>query len=95
MTAGIFQTVSTLRDYRQVLINIAASHQADFSYLFLQEAGADVIANDGMPMHSQACAMLSITPSYKGDAGRLRETFVRALNGYHDHNNTGMQRVCD
>ncbi len=95
VTAGIFQTISGIRDYRQVVINIAATHQADFCYLFLKETGMNPIANDGRPIHSQACAMLSVSPSYSKDASRLKGKFVEALHDYSGHNNTGMQRVCD
>ena len=45
----------------------------------LEEAGADVISQQGTSMHSLSHAMLSIAPSFTGDRERLKETFVQAM----------------
>lgn len=81
-TAGIFQTVSGVRDSRQVVLNYAPSHQADYCWLLLEEAGADVIGQDGRPMHSGSYAMLSAAPSFSGDREELKGRFVDALHDY-------------
>jgi hypothetical protein len=91
VTGGIFQTVSGIRDSRQVVLNIAPSHQADYCYLLLQEAGAEVVGQRGHPMDSTSNAMLSISPSFKGDAEALKEKFRMAMgkmnkNGYQGWN---------
>lgn len=82
VTGGIFQTVSGIRDSRQVVLNFAASHQADYCYLLLSEAGADVIGQNGSPMYSTSYAMLSIAPSFVGDKAELKNKFVTALKDY-------------
>ncbi|MBS3169508.1 hypothetical protein J4210_03410 [Candidatus Woesearchaeota archaeon] len=76
---GVFQTISGLLDNRQVVLNYAASHPADYLWLMLEEAGADVISQQGTSMHSLSHAMLSIAPSFTGDRERLKETFVQAM----------------
>jgi len=84
VTGGIFQTVSGVRDSRQIILNIAPSHQADYCYLLLEESGAEVIGQDGNPMYSTSNAMLSIAPSFSGDRATLKEGFVdamRSMNG--------------
>lgn len=82
VTGGIFQTVSGIKDSRQVVLNIASSHQADYCYLLLSEAGADVIGQNGDAMYSTSYAMLSIAPSYTGDKEVLKQKFVEALKDY-------------
>ncbi len=81
-TAGIFQTISGIRDSRQVVLNIAPSHQADYCYLLLSEAGAEVIGQHGFVMDSTSYAMLSIAPSFVGDKAQLKEKFANALHDY-------------
>jgi hypothetical protein len=86
ITGGIAQTVSGIRDNRQIVLNFAASHQADYCYLLLSEAGAEVIGQDGKPMNSLSYAMLSIAPSFAGDSLKLKERFADALKNYKGWN---------
>jgi hypothetical protein len=79
VTGGIFQTVSGLKDSRQIVLNFAASHQADYCYLLLEEAGAEVIGQYGHPMDSTSNAMLSIAPSFTGDRKELKEKFRSSM----------------
>lgn len=97
VTGGIFQTVSGIRDSRQVVLNIAPSHQADYCYLLLSEAGADVIGQNGNPIYSTSYAMLSIAPSFVGDTSELKDKFVTALKYYRGWNpdKVVMGKVCD
>lgn len=97
VTGGIFQTVSGIRDSRQVVLNIASSHQADYCYLLLSEAGADVIGQDGKPMSSTSYAMLSVAPSFVGDKAELKEKFATALRDYQGWNpgKVIMDKVCE
>ncbi|MBI1935326.1 hypothetical protein HYS31_02695 [Candidatus Woesearchaeota archaeon] len=78
-SGGMFQTIKAIRDNHQVLVNFAPSHQADYCYLLLQEAGADVIGQDGSQIYSTSYAMLSIAPSFSGDKEKLKNTFVEAM----------------
>ncbi len=82
VNAGIFQAISGIRDNRQIVLNNSASHQADFCYLLLSEAGAEVIGQNGDPMYSTSNAMLSIAPSCSADREQLKEKFVEAYRDY-------------
>lgn len=101
VTGGIFQTVSGIRDSRQIVLNFAASHQADYCYLLLQEAGAEVIGQNGKPMYSTSNAMLAIAPSFKGDKNALKEKYIKAMaslneNGYLGWNpEAPLKKVCE
>lgn len=98
VTGGVFQAVSSVRDNRQVVLNIAPSHQADFCYLLLQEAGAQIFCQDGKPMdeNSQSYAMLSIAPSFNGDVNLVIERFGEAMRDYRGWSSekVTLHRVC-
>lgn len=97
VTAGIFQTVSGIKYSRQVVLNIAPSHLADFCYLLLSEAGAEVIGQNGNPMYSTSYAMLSIAPSFTADRSELKDRFVKALKDYQGWSprKVTLNKVCE
>lgn len=100
VTGGIFQTISGIKDSRQVILNIAASHQADYLYLLLTEFGADVIGQNGNPMYSTSNSMLALI-GYLGDKEAIKQKYVEAMNspnlgdkGYRGWNLVPLEPVC-
>lgn len=79
---GIAQTISGLRDNRQVVMNMSWSHQADYLALLLSEAGSKVYGQNGNPMSSESYAMLAINPSFSGDSNHLVESWSKVMNDY-------------
>ena len=82
VAGGIAETISGLRDNRQMVMNMTWSHQADYLALLLSEAGSKVHGQNWDPMLSTSYAMLAINPSFSWNTEKLLQSWTEVMTDY-------------